>query len=89
MNQTRRRRDAAEGRAHRAQPAEHDARDERAAGGRERERHAAHLHDERADQRADRDRGADERDVGDVGRPVGDAQQLGGRVGVLRAADDA
>ena len=32
---------------------------------------------------------ADERDVGDVGRPIGDAQQLGDGGGVLRAADDA
>ena len=34
------------------------------------------------------DERADERHVGDVGRAIGDAQQLDGLVGVLRAADD-
>ena len=82
------RRDASEGRAHRAQPATDDPGDQRAAGGRQRERHAGHLEDQRADQRADHDRRADERHVGDVGRTIRDAQHLGDGGGVLRAADD-
>ena len=76
------------GRTERSQPPTMPA-IERAAGGGQRQRHAADLEDQRADQGADHDRRADERHVGDVGRAIGDAQQLGGGVGVLRAADDA
>ncbi len=68
-----------DGRTERSQPPTMPG-DERAAGGRQRQRHAADLEDQRADQRADHDPDADERDVGDVGRPVGDAEQLGGGV---------
>ena len=52
----RRRRNAAERRAHRTQPAKNQARKQRAPGGGQRDRYPAHLPDQRADQRADRDR---------------------------------
>ena len=73
---------------HRAQPAEEQAGNQRAAGGRQGERNAADLVDERADQRADGDRRADEGDVRDVGRAVGVAQRLRGGADVLRASDE-
>ena len=46
-----------------------------------------HLEDHRADQRADHDRRADERHVGDIGRTVGDTQHLSGGGNILCAAD--
>ena len=71
------------GRTERSQPKTRPG-DQRAAGGGQRQRHAAHLAHQRADQRAERDRAADEGDVGDVARTVGHAQVLGGGRGVLR-----
>src|SRR5204862_5545245 len=82
------RRYAPEGRPHGSQPAAHQASDERAAGGGERDRYAFDLEDNRTDQRADGDECADEGDVGDVSYLVGDAEHLGRGVGVLGAADD-
>jgi len=79
---------APEERAHRAQPAEHQARHEGTTGGGQRQRHAADLEHESADQGAERDRATHEGDVGDVRRPIGHAQVLGGGRGVLRAADE-
>ena len=61
--------------------------DQRSAGGRQGDRRPGHLEDQRADQRADHDRRADERHVGDIGRTVGDTQHLGGGGNILRAAD--
>jgi hypothetical protein len=65
-----------------------DACDERASGGRQRQRDAGDVEDQRAEQGADHDERANERHVGDVGRAIGDTQQLDGFVGVLRSADN-
>ena len=55
---------AAERRPHRSQPPEDEAHDERAAAGREAERHAADVDRQQAEQPADEDAEADEDDVG-------------------------
>jgi hypothetical protein len=80
--------DASERRAHGAQPASDDSGDQRTTAVDKGYRRSADLDDERTDQRTHDDPHADERDVGDVGRPVGNAEQLGYGAGVLRAADD-
>src|SRR5438477_854833 len=82
------RRNATELRTHRAQPSADDAGDERPAGSRQGERRASYLENQRADQRADHDKQANERHVGDIGRTVGDTQHFRGRRCVRGAPDE-
>ena len=60
---------------------------QRAAGGRQRERHTSDLVDDGADESADGDRSADKCHIGHIGGAICDTQHLGARNDVLRAAN--
>ena len=78
----------AEGRTHRAQPAEEEPGNQGPAGGGERQRNAADLVNNGAEQGADGDCRANERHIRHIGRSVWVTQHFGGGRDVLRPPDD-
>src|SRR5262245_43499316 len=78
----------AEGRTHRPQPSEEKPGNQGAAGSGQRQRNAANLVDNGAEQTADGDCRTNERHIRHVGRPVRVTQQFGGGRDVLGTPDD-
>jgi len=79
-------RDAAERRAHGAQPAEHEAHDQRTAAGRQAERKAADRDDQEADEAAEQNAQADEDDIGLARGPLDIAESRPGAFDILLCA---